>query len=52
VNGEGSDTLLNGGFRLTINPKMNLLFALGHTVTHAEGETTSAELCLGVQLEL
>lgn len=52
LDGTGSVTLLNLGFRYTFNPKMNLLFAAGHTVTHVDNSPTELDAYLGLQLEL
>jgi hypothetical protein len=52
LDGTGSVTLLNLGFRYTFNPKMNLLAAAGHTVTSTNGAATQLDTYLGLQLEL
>jgi hypothetical protein len=52
LDGAGSVTLLNAGFRYTFNPRMNLLAAVGHTVTHVAGATTELDTYLGLQLEI
>lgn len=52
VDGTGSTTLLNLGFRYSLSPKANLLAALGHTVTHTVGSSTELDAYLGLQLEL
>jgi hypothetical protein len=52
LNGLGTDTLLNFGIRYTFNEHMNLLAALGHTVTHDRDSSTELESYLGLQLEL
>ena len=52
LEGAGSATLLNLGFRYTFNPEMNLLFALGHTVSSFEGTPTELDTYVGLQLEL
>ncbi len=52
LDGGGSETLLNLGFRYTASSWLNLLGALGHTVTHFEGSTTEADAYFGFQLEL
>jgi hypothetical protein len=39
------------GFRYTFNPNMNLLAAIGHTVTHMEDTSTEVDAYLGLQLE-
>ena len=52
LDGTGSATLINLGFRYTFNPKMNLLVALGHTLTSTDGNPTELNAYLGLQLEL
>ncbi|MDR3607191.1 MAG: hypothetical protein P4M08_07415 [Oligoflexia bacterium] len=52
LDGTGTTTLLNFGFRYTISPLMNLLVAAGHTITHTEGSSTELDTYLGLQLEL
>jgi hypothetical protein len=52
LNGLGTDTLLNFGIRYSFNEHMNLLAALGHTVTHDQDSSTEFESYLGLQLEL
>jgi hypothetical protein len=52
LDGTGSTALLNFGFRYAFNPEMNLLAAIGHTVTHIEGTSTELDSYLGLQLEL
>jgi hypothetical protein len=50
LDGTGSTTLLNLGFRYSFNPEMNLLSAIGHTVTHIEDAETELDTYLGIQL--
>jgi hypothetical protein len=52
LDGTGSVTLLNLGLRYAFNPEMNLLAAVGHTVTHLDGASTELDTYLGLQLEL
>jgi hypothetical protein len=52
LDGSGSLTLLNVGTRLTINANLNLLAALGRTVTVPDGEEQGFETYLGAQFEL
>ena len=54
LDGGGSITLLNLGARYALNPHMNLMGALGHTLTHAHTQDSESELDanLGLQLEL
>jgi hypothetical protein len=51
-NGNGTSTLLNLGFRRTLNPHMNLIGAFGRTVTQNPEAPLSWLTYLGVQLEL
>lgn len=48
----GTATLLNFGFRYTFNPMLNLIAALGHTITHYDDLPTEMDSYVGVQLEL
>lgn len=52
LDGTGSTTLLNLGFRYAFNREMNLLASVGHTVTHTQGTSTELDAYLGLQLEL
>jgi len=52
LDGTGSTILLNFGFRYTFNPEMNLLCALGRTLTQAYGTPTELDSYFGLQLEL
>jgi hypothetical protein len=52
LDGGGSATLLNVGCRYAFNPHLNLLAAVGHTVTHTIDTPTELDTYLGVQLEL
>lgn len=52
LNGEGSDTLLNAGFRYALDPAANLIAAFGHTVTHVQDGKLEWDGYAGVQLEL
>jgi hypothetical protein len=52
LDGTGSTTLLNAGFRYTFNSKMNLLGALGRTVTQPQDQAQEWNTYLALQLEL
>jgi hypothetical protein len=52
MDNSGTKTLLNFGSRYTLDPKINLIAALGHTVTHFENQNNELDAYLGVQLEL
>lgn len=52
LDGSGSTTLLNLGLRYTFNPSMNLLLALGQTLTHTADTTNELDAYVGIQLEL
>jgi len=52
LDGSGSSTLLNAGFRYAVSPKLNLIGALGHTVTEPDSREQEIDAYLGVQLEL
>lgn len=50
--GTGTQSLLNLGFRYACNPRLNLIGALGYTVTHFSGALAELDSYLGIQLEL
>jgi len=52
LDGSGSQSLLNFGFRYTFNARVNLIGAAGHTVSHFDGVDTEFDGYLGLQLEL
>ena len=49
TNGTGSAVLLNGGFRFAFTEKMNLLFAIGHTLEEPIGINPDLTTYLGIQ---
>jgi hypothetical protein len=52
LDGTGSVTLLNAGCRYAVNSNINLMAALGHTVTHTNDTATELDAYVGIQLEL
>lgn len=52
LSGTGTELLLNGGGRFSVNPSMNLLFAMGHTVSQFDGEPAELDSFFGFQFEI